>query len=205
MVNMKEIIKIKCPNPKCDALISVAYQPGIENKKVRCPLCKNEYPFKEFELRNPSRPQADAPTQYPGASSRGFDGSKYDAPTEVTIPSAKGASIGRIRVQGQYGAFQLRPGTNVIGRKADMSHSDFQIELGDKRGTSREHIKIDVRKEGVRYFHYLSLYKERVNDTYHKQNKMKFGETYVLENGDVIKLPDVDLIFELPDNDKTII
>ncbi len=99
---------------------------------------------------------------------------------------------------------KLKTGKFIIGRKANSSMADFQIQTEGSNRMSKEHIVIEVKKvpqKGV--VHYISLYKEKVNDTFINDEKMFFGDCVILKNGDIIKLPDATLKFEILDDEGT--
>lgn len=56
---------------------------------------------------------------------------------------------------------------------------------------------------GKGFVHYLSLYKERVNPTFLNKVSMMFGDCMVLKNGDIISLPNFDIVFELHESEGT--
>ena len=43
---MNEVIKIKCPT--CGAVLAAKNKPGLENKIITCPVCKQKNPFNNF-------------------------------------------------------------------------------------------------------------------------------------------------------------
>lgn len=195
---MDEIIQIKCPF--CGAVLSVKDQPGIESKNVTCPICKKKYLFSEFKKVNENF-NAGGDTEYPGGG---------DEPTSLAFGGASQPSdgpnftLGKLIVQGTALSFQLKPGKNVVGRKAHKSEADIQIDTGDGRFMSREHLVIDVKKyPGKGFVHYVSLYKEKVNKTCIGNNQLYYGDCIVLNDGDFIHMPDVELKFVIPDDDAT--
>lgn len=192
---MTEILKIKCPFD--GAVLSVKNQPGLEKKNVTCPVCKHKYPFTSFRLLTPN-PSADGPgTEYPGTE---------EHTSYAYGPSANemNLTLGKLHLVGSGISFQLRPGRNVIGRKGSKSSADFQIDMGEKRAMSREHIVIVVQKvPGKGYVHYISLFKEKVNKTFIGEDQLLYGDCIVLNHGDMIKLPDATIRFEIPDDEAT--
>lgn len=193
---MDEIIQIKCPFD--GALLSVKNQPGIETKNVTCPICKHTYPFSQFKRVVSNAAQNEPPTEYPDP----------ETPTEIktgnTVYGDINLTIGTLTLPGTDITYQLKPGRNVIGRKATKSAADFQIPTGDKRSMSREHIVIEVKKvPGKGFVHCLSLYKEAVNETFVGSEPLVFGDCIVLGDGDIINLPDASLKFEIPDDERT--
>ena len=51
--------------------------------------------------------------------------------------------------------------------------------------------------------HYVSLSKERVNKTFINNTQLLYGDTLILQHGDIIKLPDINVRFEIPDDEAT--
>lgn len=179
---MSDIIKIGCPI--CGAVLKVAAQAGMEEKKVTCPVCHTTSAYKYFK----QIVDHDGPTQY----------NEESAHSESRV-------IGRLVVPSLGMSFQLREGRNVVGRKAAQSTATIQIPfpVGQKR-TSREHLVIDVKHvDGRGFVHYASLFKEKVNDTRIGAMPLDYGDSVVLRDKDIIRLPDVELRFEIPDEDGT--
>lgn len=196
---MNEIIQIKCPFD--GTILSVRNQPGIERKNVTCPICKNSYPFRDYRRVMPGEQVRRGPTPPPMPGAGGYGGQDDGGHTE--IPQLN-MIIGRVTVEGRGSSYQLKPGRNVIGRQAQRSQADFMIDTGESRQMSREHIIIDVANEPGRGFvHRVSLFKERVNDTFVGKDKIFYGDRMVLNHGDMIRMPDAVLRFELPEEDAT--
>ncbi len=51
--------------------------------------------------------------------------------------------------------------------------------------------------------HYVYINKEQVNPTYIGNCQLEYGDRLVLNHNDIIKLPDMELRFELPDEEGT--
>lgn len=203
-----ELIQIKCPFD--GAVLSVKKKPGIENKNVTCPVCGNKYPFLKYRIVTPSS-NADLDTEYPR---KGGYGNKEE-PTQYgtvgnseytqigNVNPANNMRLGRLKIQGTGKAFQLKPGKNVIGRKASNSSANFQIDTDDK-AMSREHLIVEIKRvPSLGYIHYVSLYKEKVNKTFIDNTLLVYGDCLVLQHGTLLKLPGVNLIFEMPDEENT--
>lgn len=191
---MDEIIQIKCPF--CGSILSVKNMPGIESKSVTCPICRHKYPFTQFKR------MASAPDEHyhPG----GDEDTDYGDDSTTTDMSKMNYTIGRVIIIGSGIEYRLKPGRNVIGRKSPNSAADFQIDTDDRRLMSREHIVIEVKKVPAKGFvHYISLFKKKVNKTYIGNEPIEYGDCIVLSHGDIIKLPDAALKFEIPDEDAT--
>lgn len=181
---MDEIIKIKCPFD--GAVLSVKNFPGIESKSVTCPICKHKYPFTQFKKVD-AKPQPAAP----------------EAEDHTALPTLN-FSIGRLVHLETGAAYTLKPGRNVIGRKASNSTADIMLDTGLMRGLSRSHLVVEVKKEPLKgYVHYASLAKERVNETRVNNMPLLYGDCVILEDGAQLKLPDCTLSFRLPDGEAT--
>lgn len=199
---MNEIIQIKCPFD--GAVLSVKNQPGIETKNVTCPICKHKYPFTQFRRVDQTSSNDDPDTEYPGGEEEKTSyayGNKSSEKTEIGNPNY---TIGKLKILGGSGSYQLKPDRNIIGRRGQKSEANFQIDTGEKRSMSREHIVIDVKKvPGKGFVHYISLFKKEVNETYIGNEPIVYGDCIILAHGDVIKLPDANLKFEIPDEEVT--
>lgn len=186
-----DFIKIKCPN--CGSVLQVKKQPGLDSKSITCPVCKTRSPFMEFGNINNRQTEE---TEYPGKRKYSEPGTQYN--------SGKNQVIGRLIAVSAGCTYQLRPGRNVVGRKAQASTADFQIPMGDKKRMSREHLIIEVTNDPVKgYVHCVKLYKEKVNPTFVGNERLEYGDCLILKKGDLIRLPDVDVRFELLDSDDT--
>lgn len=203
----QDVIKIRCPH--CGAQLSVKNQPGIESKSVTCPICKQKSPFLAFRQVNV---QNDPGTDLPGSNSQGqgvrSDNTQLgDRPTDLNQNAAQNRAskllLGRLTVVNNGQTFLLRPGRNVIGRKAQASSANFQIDTGEGRRMSREHIVIDVQRVGSEYMHTASLYKERVNETFVNTDRMTIDDGLILKHGDILHLPDADVKFTIDDGERT--
>ncbi len=192
---MEDVIKIGCPN--CGAVLAVKNMPGIENKSVTCPICKKTSPFTSYKLKTAAADEEEDHTRYAGES---------DSNGTASAPSAgtgENFTLGKLNVLGTSLSFQLLTGRNVIGRKAEGSRANMQIPCLNRR-MSREHLVVEVKKiQGAGFVHYVSLNKEQVNPTFIDGNPLEYGDKIVLKDGDIIKLPDTEIRFEIPDGEKT--
>ena len=204
-----ELIQIKCPFD--GAVLSVKRRPGIENKNVTCPVCGNKYPFSQYRIVTPSA-NADPDTEYPrnrgygsqDESTQYVSGSNSEETQVGNVNPANNLILGRLKIQGTGKAFQLKPGKNVIGRKASNSTANFQIDTNGDKSMSREHLVVEVKRvPKLGYVHYVSLYKEKVNKTLVDNTPLVYGDCLVLQHGTLLKLPGVNLIFEVPDEENT--
>lgn len=191
---METLIKIGCP--VCGSVLSVQPQPGIESKNVTCPVCKTRSPYTKFKKIISS----DEHTEYPD-----LDGHSQNGDGEGTEGPNVGVNwtLGKFTVPSLNISYQLKPGKNIIGRKATGSSAQCQIPCPSKR-MSREHLIIEIRKvPGKGFVHYASLYKEHVNATFVGKNQLEYGDCFVLNDKDIIKLPDVEGRFIIPDEEGT--
>lgn len=203
---MNNVIKIKCPY--CSSVLSVKCVPGMESKSVTCPICKKKTPFLNY--RKVVEYGVDEPTQYPddyGTSQNQNDEKtvfQESSESGTQLNSSYNLTLGRLKVLPSGVSFQLRPGRNVVGRKATQSTADFQIPIEGSKRLSREHLVIEVKKmPGKGFVHYASLYKERSNNTFIGNEQLEYGDCVVLNTGDIIKLPDVNVKFEICDSEET--
>ncbi len=184
---MEEIIKIGCPI--CGAVLLVKKQSGIETKNVTCPNCRNRSLFSTFKRIIDK--QEEEHTQY-------ADDYEYS-----DVNDKSNYTLGVIEIPSMGISFRLMPGKNIIGRKVSEKSAMISIPCDSKR-MSREHLVIEVKKvQGKGFVHCASLCKEKVNATYIEDVKMEYGDRIILKNNDVIKCPDVDLRFVIPDDDGT--
>ena len=196
---MEEIIKIKCPY--CGAVLSVKNQADIESKNVTCPICKQKSPFTDFKRIVDK--MEDEHTQYPGGEEKTSYQKSSDPGTD--IGRRLNFTLGKLKVMPTGPSYQLKNGKNIIGRRASQSSADFQIATGENKRLSREHLVIEIKKvQGKGFVHYASLYKQKTNKTYIGTELLEYGDCIVLNDGDIIKLPDVNIKFEIPDEEGTI-
>ena len=188
---MDELIKIKCPY--CGAVLSAKNQAGIESNIVTCSVCKQKSLFKNF--KKIVEEISEENTEYPN-----------DEGTSIESSAGNGANftLGKLRVVPSGPSYQLKPGRNVIGRQASQSAADFQIPVVGSMRLSRSHLVIEVKKvAGKGFVHYAKLYKQKVNKTELNNVELEYGDCMVLNHGDIIKLPDVNVKFEIPDEEGT--
>lgn len=186
------IVKIKCP--QCGAVLSVKNQDGLSGKNVTCPVCKYKGLFTTFRNYVPKQSYSggDDATSYgfnPDATQ--FNGGENDIPGQLRV-----ISTGKV--------FRLKEGRNVIGRQAHNTSADIQLPTGDSMRMSREHLVITLKKvPGKGLTAFVTLFKEKVNKTYVNDSELFFGDTLVLNDGDIITLPDMKVKYEIPDNEHT--
>lgn len=197
---MNDIIQIKCPF--CGAVLSVKNIPGIDRKNVTCPICKQTNRFINYKL---IANNAEGGAKSPVNEVYDYKKSYESGSSEATQYGPMNFTIGKLKLLGSDISYQLKPGKNEVGRKSRNSTVDFQIDTGESRRMSRNHLVIEVVKENYKgYVHYISLSKENVNPTTVNGNPMCYGvDKVILNNGAIIKLPDADLKFIIPDEEAT--
>lgn len=193
---MNDLIQIQCPGD--GAILTIKNQPGLENKNVTCPVCKQSRPFTQYKRFVPKTEES---TEYPNGHGGFHQQYSNSEKTEFAMGSL---CLGRLTDIATGKRFSLQPGRNVIGRKSSASEADIQIETGESRRMSRMHLVIEVVKvPGKGYVHQASLFKEKCNATYVNNTQLESGDCIVLHHCDVLRLPDVNLKFEIPDGDET--
>lgn len=177
-----ETIKIKCP--ECASVLTIKYQPGIESKKLRCPVCKIQNPYTYFSEVKDIPP-------LPGDDSND---------TIVTSRQNAGSNqVGWLRNMSNGEIYRLREGRNVIGRRAMSSQADIQIPvMPNDKNMSRMHMVISVTNiPGIGIRHIASLYKEMVNRTTVGGHPIgTVTDKAMLTNGAIIDLAGTILRFE---------
>lgn len=197
---MNDILQIKCPF--CGAVLSVKNQAGIATKTVTCPVCKKKNGFLDFIQINYNNPSVSNLPRYENREYTQYADSINYEHTPLTQPNY---SIGELTNMENGEKYKLKPGKNIIGRKALKSVADIQIDTMGKRMLSREHILLEIKNVPTKGFvHYLSLFKENVNKTFINNEPLIFGDCMVLNDGDIVMLPDATLKFEIPDSEETL-
>ncbi len=171
------MISIKCPHCQVGLKVNEGKLPlGITSFK--CPQCKQAIPISlVLEKKN---------------------GSSEDSETILIQPVKE--TTGKLTVvaapETPEQIFPLHEGVFIVGRKSSASKADLMIETGD-RSMSREHIRIEVKKEPRGgYKHYLSDNNSK-NHTLYKSNYLEEGEIVVLNNNDEIVIGHTILRFNV--------
>ncbi|GHV49707.1 hypothetical protein FACS1894181_09270 [Bacteroidia bacterium] len=162
------MIAVKCPHCRIGLKVDEGKLPsGITSFK--CPKCKNLIPISVLSLK-------------------GGDGFSVSDDTLVLHKSLE--NIGRLTVLADEDTleqvFPLHEGLAIIGRKSsNPSQATICIQTPD-RSMSREHIRIEVKKDARgTYKHYLSDNNSK-NHTLYNSNYLEEGEVVVLNNNDEI-------------------
>ncbi|MGN0224131.1 MAG: FHA domain-containing protein [Muribaculaceae bacterium] len=179
-------IDVICP---CGAKLRVKQTTEIQSKSITCPKCGQKRPFSEYQLPGQAKSPIDIGDPLPGGTV--VTNSGVNAPTQLLD-----MTTGKV-----YG---LKVGENVVGRMADSSKAEIQIETEDKK-LSREHFVITAKIVGNgKYKYFLKLYKAEVNTTKVNDQIMEFGDEIFLQNGTKILIHHTTLMFQVQDMESTI-
>lgn len=160
------MISVRCPH--CHVGLKVdegKLPPGIQSFK--CPKCKKAIPISlVFANKSAASGSSDTTLIQPLKTSMG---------TLTVLPDEN------TREQ----IFPLYEGVTLVGRQSAASNATISIVTADK-SMSREHIRIEVKKEAKGgYKHYLSDNNSK-NHTLYNSSFLEKGEVVVLNNNDEI-------------------
>lgn len=170
--------------PECHQKLSFNEVPGYQNMVVECPKCH----FK-----------ANASVYQSGMQARGAQGADEMA-TQLVMPPSSTLEVGQIRVKSTNEVQWLKPGSNVIGRRAQTGTAD--IKISTDMYMSRRHVQIDVVKKGTGYEHHLVEINSK-NIVKLNGKPINRGDVLVLKFGDVLTLGTTDIVLESNDDEST--
>ncbi|MBR1940430.1 MAG: FHA domain-containing protein [Bacteroidaceae bacterium] len=173
---IEEKKRVKCP--VCGAILKIRYEPAFDAKSLKCPICGSVSKFISYQ-QLPLQSVANDETDY-----RKDEG-----------------SIGALTQVGNGRRYQLKIGSNTIGRKATTSNTQIQIETNDLY-MSRNHAEIIVSTSNNGFLHYFKNAQNK-NNTYVNEQIIKDGDLLILEGGEIIRMGHTELIFELTKNRNT--
>lgn len=202
--------KIRCRS--CGALLTINVKEENINKSLRCPVCKNIAPLLQYEVQPEESIQQERIQQptvnkvvnnnIPSYDDESTRLSTPQEPVERRYESEPEpepeARTGMLIIKSNNKTFTLREGHNIIGRNGEGTEADFKIDTPNEKRISREHIIIDVVRDGRIYNHAVKLYKKEVNITYVNGSRLEYGDSVILKDGDNIELPGVTLQFIIP-------
>ena len=170
--------------PECHQQLSFNEIPGYQNMVVECPKCH----FK-----------ANASVYQSGSQARGGHGAD-EMPTQLVFAPRSSTDIGQIRVISTNEIQWLKPGNNVIGRRASTSTAD--IKISNDMYMSRRHVQIDVIKKPMGYEHRLvEIGSTNIIKLNHRP--INRGDIIVLNFGDVLTLGKTDIRLESNSDEAT--
>lgn len=201
-IQIPKTMRIKCPH--CGNILLVKQQISNPRIIITCPVCKEQSPLALFkiidsQMQNNVQPQGNNSdsTKYQGG---GYDHTQYHDNSNERTELNTHSGIGSFAELSSSGTtHQLKMGKNIIGRKwSGNTITDIAIDTPGKNRMSREHLVVEVKDvPGKGIVHYASLYKQNVNKTFINKEKLDFGDRFVLNNGDIIELPDASIKFIL--------
>jgi Zn ribbon nucleic-acid-binding protein len=158
---------VKCPS--CEVVLEVKNSKNEEVKIINCPQCGTALRVRFPKQTNEAM---DAETHIAGVN-RG---------SETIIANVKNAS-GKAVIVCEGKRYELREGSQIVGRKANTLMADVQLDVAD-RYMSRLNGIINVRKAGGQLLVSIANHKN--------QNPIKVGMVQ-LQPGDEIILNDGDV------------
>ena len=176
---MVERISIICPN--CRTKLSIFGILGWQEKLIECPHCK----FK-----------AKANVYQSGIAAQGGQGADDD-PTQLPEDFRPGQNsvIGVIKVLSTGRCFQLKEGTNVLGRVAKTGTADLKISTDPFM--SRRHLQVDVVKTAKGIEHRLVEIDSK-NIIILNGRPIQRGDVLKLKFGDHMVLGRSEVVFDCP-------
>ena len=170
------MISVKCPHCHVGLKVDEGKIPlGITSFK--CPKCKESIPLSLLSSDK---------------------GENADTDTVLVMPAKAG--VGRLTVLPDADTpeqtFPLHEGVTVVGRKSNASKANISILTGD-RTMSREHIRIEVKKDTQGGYKHLLSDNNSKNHTLYKSNYLDNGEVVVLSDKDEFVIGHTVLRFNL--------
>lgn len=170
--------------PECHQQLSFSEVPGWRNMLVECPKCHFKAKANVYQL---------------GAQARGAQGAD-EMPTQLVVPPATTFDVGQIRVVATNEVQWLKPGTNIIGRRAQTGTAD--IKISTDMYMSRRHVRIDVVKKPTGYEHHLVEINSK-NIVKLNGKPINRGDILKIKFGDRLTLGTTDIILESSDDEAT--
>jgi len=166
-VNSKDVT---CP--ACHTRLTVRNSHNQASRRIKCIKCGQTI---EVDFTAPTAPA-------PKSGDTVFVGANLDTGSTIIRPIAR--SIGWLECNGQR--YNLKEGTNVVGRKASTSRADVQLSISDMY-VSREHLLIRVHNSASGLVVTATNYKNK-NNTWLNGTVLAAGEVINLVNGTTIKM-----------------
>lgn len=171
--------------PECHQELSFPEVPDYQNKIVECPKC-------HFKSK--------VSVYMSGAGARGAQGSD-EMPTQLVMPPAASSDAGQIRVKETNEIQWLKPGSQIIGRRAATGAADIKISTDIYM--SRKHVRIDVIKKPTGGYEHRLVEINSKNIVKLNGEPINRGDVLILRFGDTLTLGKTDIIFEASDDDAT--
>ncbi len=183
---MNDITRIRCP--LCSSILRVKLVGDLSNKKLTCPTCKSSMLLDKFILLQTN--ERKERTEYNDINN------VEPKKTRCEEHKSSKSILGKLKLGSCNMEFKLKDGRNIIGRQASSSSASIQIPTNNSLRMSREHLIINVQETAMGYQYVVSLYKENVNATFVNNELLEFGDSIILKDQDIIKLPDISITFE---------
>lgn len=168
-------VMVRCPG--CGGVLEVQYSRNEPVKKFACPICD-----KKLEVRFKSNDDYETVIR------------RDDDPVR-TIPG-KGPAYKSCYLQVGRQQYPLHEGVNTIGRKAESSTADTQLD-DKEQYMSRSHIKINVSKLPDGIIRCVVTNDKNKNPTRINGRVMNQNDAIVLHEGDTIGMGNVIAIFRM--------
>ncbi|GBU07013.1 hypothetical protein AwDysgo_03440 [Bacteroidales bacterium] len=173
------MISIRCPNCAIGLKVDESKLPS-HLESFNCPKCKKPIPVSLLSSSD-SSVQNDPDTVLLSAAS---------------MPQKTGRLLVLDGATSQAQTINLREGINIIGRQTATSDNPTAINTSDKL-MSREHLLIEIKKDGKdNFIHQLSDNKSK-NKTLYKGTYLDSEEVVVLQDGDQIQIGQTALRFNI--------
>lgn len=198
MYMTEDISMVKCRH--CGSVLKIKSHlfNTVDDKKIKCPTCHEISLLSQCVRLSSANQNEKSVYQYPNHNGNGsttYDGADHTELSDTTKKKPKNV-IGVLKIEGSNNVYQLLKGRQIVGRQASSSQAQIQINMGDARRLSREHLVVEVQSDAQGGFrHIASLCKEKLNATFINNDKLDFGDRVILRNGDIIRLPDITMVF----------
>ncbi len=200
-------IIIMCPDPECRTLLGLKQGVEREKKIITCPKCGKARGFQDYiPVRLLKCPHCDSNITLPLYSFKpggvivcpkckesvilgdGANSPKEEHEDGITrLPYLGLVEIGKIMQYEPVRVFQLKLGTNTIGRKADSSNASIQIETDDRKA-SRVHIQIEVVRLNDGSYRHVLMNAKNINKTLVSGKRIEKGDRVILLGGETIQM-----------------
>lgn len=169
------MLRFKCPT--CGKVLESTAASIAPEKVIKCPNCKESAPFKDYKPVILKPKSAEDPKTQLGLKKETAPGRFVDKKTGKSYP---------VPGEGEF----------IMGRKPKQGPTcpDIQIETED-RGMSRLHmgVRAVLAKDGR--YHVYVFNANNKNESYINGELLADGDEIGLENGDVVKLNESELVY----------
>lgn len=180
-------LSVVCPN--CRSRLSIKDAPGIQDKMLSCPICQYKAKVSLYQLG-----QAGKGGQKPVGGESG----------DTIIPHYN-TDMGQMRVVQNSQIFELKMGSQVMGRLANSGKADLQIGVDKNTDPymSRRSVQIEVVKNERKGILHKLVCMKTPNPILLNGNKVNEGDQVWLKFGDKLTLGKTDVVLEETNNEGT--